>query len=63
LDAVGEGFTATCGDDEALKLIEDSAVTARHVVVMLPVDMSHRIGHDVIAVSTLGSFLHVDTLS
>jgi hypothetical protein len=28
LDTVGEGFTATCSDKEALKLIEDSAVTA-----------------------------------
>jgi hypothetical protein len=40
LGTAGEGFTATCSDDEALKLIEDSAVMAEHIVVMLPVDMS-----------------------
>jgi hypothetical protein len=39
LDAAGEGFVVTCIDDEALKLIEDSAVTAGHIVDMLPVDM------------------------
>jgi hypothetical protein len=32
LDAAGEGFTATFSDDEALKLIEDSTVTAGHIV-------------------------------
>jgi hypothetical protein len=26
LDAAGEGFVLTCSDEEALKLIEDSAV-------------------------------------
>jgi hypothetical protein len=26
LDAAGEGFTVTCSDEEAIKLIEDSAV-------------------------------------
>jgi hypothetical protein len=25
LDAAGEGFTVTCGDEEALNLVEDSA--------------------------------------
>jgi hypothetical protein len=40
LDAAGEGFTVTCSDEEALKLVEDSAVTAGHVVDMLGVDMS-----------------------
>jgi hypothetical protein len=39
LDAVGEGFAATCSDEEALKLVEDPAVMARHVVDMLGVDM------------------------
>jgi hypothetical protein len=39
LDVVGEGFTVTCSDEEALKLIEDSAVTAGHIVDMLGVDM------------------------
>jgi hypothetical protein len=28
LDAVGEGFAATCTGEEALKLVEDSALTA-----------------------------------
>jgi hypothetical protein len=39
LDAVGEGFAVTL-DVEALKLLEDFAVTAGHIVDMLPVDMS-----------------------
>jgi hypothetical protein len=40
LDTTGEGFAVTCSDEEALKLVEDSAMTARHVVDMLGVDMS-----------------------
>jgi hypothetical protein len=40
LDAVGEGFTMTCNDKEALKLVEDSTVTTRQVIDMLGVDMS-----------------------
>jgi hypothetical protein len=40
LDAAGEGFTVTCSDEEALKLVDDSAVTARQDVDMLGVDMS-----------------------
>jgi hypothetical protein len=40
LEAVGEGFAATCSDEEALKLIEDSAMMAGHIIDMLPVDMS-----------------------
>jgi hypothetical protein len=40
LDMTGEGFAVTCSDEEALKLVEDSAMTARHVVDMLGVDMS-----------------------
>jgi hypothetical protein len=40
LDAVGEGFTMTCSDEEALKLVEDSAVMVRQVVDMIGVDMS-----------------------
>jgi hypothetical protein len=40
LDAVGEGFVVTYSDEEALKLIEDSAVMAGHIVDMLPVDIS-----------------------
>jgi hypothetical protein len=40
LDAAGEGFAVTYSDEEALKLIEDSAVMAGHIVDMLPIDMS-----------------------
>jgi hypothetical protein len=40
LDTVGEGFAATCSDEEALKLTEDSAVIAGHIMDMLGVDMS-----------------------
>jgi hypothetical protein len=40
LDAVGGGFAATCSNEEALKLIEDSVVMAGHIVDMLRVDMS-----------------------
>jgi hypothetical protein len=40
LDAVGEDFTMTCSDEEALKLVEDSAVMVRQVVDMIGVDMS-----------------------
>jgi hypothetical protein len=40
LDATGEHFATTCNDEEALKLIGDSVVTAGHIVDMLPVDMS-----------------------
>jgi hypothetical protein len=36
----GEGFIMTCSDEEALKLIEDSAVMVGHIVDMHPVDMS-----------------------
>jgi hypothetical protein len=40
LDTVGEGFAATCSDKKALKLVEDSAVTAGHIMDILGVDMS-----------------------
>jgi hypothetical protein len=40
MDAAGEGFAATCSDEEALKLIKDSAVMVGHIVDMLGVDMS-----------------------
>jgi hypothetical protein len=40
LDAAGEGFIATCSDDETLKLIEDSAMMVGHIVDVLPIDMS-----------------------
>jgi hypothetical protein len=39
LDAAGEGFTVTCSDEEALKLVEDFAVTAGQVIAMFVVDM------------------------
>jgi hypothetical protein len=39
LDMACEGFTATYSNEEALKLIENSAVTARHIMDMLGVDM------------------------
>jgi hypothetical protein len=38
LDATGKGFVVTCSNEEALKLIEDSAMTARQVVDMLGVE-------------------------
>jgi hypothetical protein len=40
LDAAGDGFATTCTDEEALKLMEDSALTANHIVDMVPIDMS-----------------------
>jgi threonine synthase len=40
LDAAGEGFVVTCSDEEALKLIKDSAITSGHIVDMLTADMS-----------------------
>jgi hypothetical protein len=40
LDVAGEGFAVTCSDEEALKLVEDSAATTGHIVDMLGVDMS-----------------------
>jgi hypothetical protein len=40
LDVMGEGFTVTCSDEEALKLIKNSAVMVGQVIDMLGVDMS-----------------------
>jgi hypothetical protein len=40
LDTAGEGFAVTCSDEEALKLVKDSAVMVGHVIDMLGVDMS-----------------------
>jgi hypothetical protein len=40
LDVVGEGFVVTCSDEEALRLVEDSAMMVGQVVDMLGVDMS-----------------------
>jgi hypothetical protein len=40
LDAAGEGFTVTYSNQEALVLIEDSAMIARHIMDIPGVDMS-----------------------
>jgi hypothetical protein len=40
MDAAGEGFVMTCSDEEAFKLVKDSAVTAGQVVDMFGVEMS-----------------------
>jgi hypothetical protein len=40
LDVPGEGFTTTCSDEEALKLVENSAVMVGQIVDMLGVDRS-----------------------
>jgi hypothetical protein len=40
LDVASDGFAATCSDEEALKLVQDSFVTAGQNVDMLGVDMS-----------------------
>jgi hypothetical protein len=40
MDAASGGFAVTCSDEEALKLVEDSTVTARQVVDMIAIDMS-----------------------
>jgi hypothetical protein len=39
LDVAGEGFAATYINEEALKLIEDSAVMAGHIIDMLAIDL------------------------
>jgi hypothetical protein len=39
LDIVGEGFAVTCSDEEALKLVEDSAVIASQIVDMPGIDV------------------------
>jgi hypothetical protein len=40
LDTAGEGFAATCTDEEALKLVEDSIVMGDRIVEILLVDIS-----------------------
>jgi hypothetical protein len=40
MDAVGEGFTTTNSNEEASKLVEDSAVMMEHIIEILPMDMS-----------------------
>jgi hypothetical protein len=37
---MSKGSVATCTEEEATKLVEDSIVTASQIVEMLPVDMS-----------------------
>jgi hypothetical protein len=60
LDVPGEGFTTTCSDEEALKLVENSAVMAGWIVDMLGVDRS--LGWTMYF-SSPSSFLHVTMLS
>jgi hypothetical protein len=40
LDAAGDGFAATYIGEEALKLVEDSALMADRIVDMVRIDMS-----------------------
>jgi hypothetical protein len=40
LDVAGECFMVTGTDEEALKLVEDSAMTADHILDMVSIDMS-----------------------
>jgi hypothetical protein len=40
LDGVGDIFAVMCTDEEALKLVEDSALTTDRIVDMIRVDMS-----------------------
>jgi hypothetical protein len=40
LDMTGKGFTVTCTEVEASKLVEDSTVMVTRVIEMLQVDMS-----------------------
>jgi hypothetical protein len=39
LGAAGEGFTVTCTEEEANKLVEDSIMTTSQIMEMLLVDM------------------------
>jgi hypothetical protein len=45
LDAASEGFAVTYSDEEALNLIEDSAVTVGHIIEYAPSRHVPRIGH------------------
>jgi hypothetical protein len=40
LDVAGDSFVMACTSEEALKVVEDSALTVGHIVDMVPVDMS-----------------------
>jgi hypothetical protein len=61
LNTADEGFIATCSDEEALKVVEDSAVAPGQIVNMLGVDMS--LGKTIITLSVFGPFLHVAILA
>jgi hypothetical protein len=37
LDVAGDGFVATCTDEEGLKLVEDTTLTTDRIVEMVPV--------------------------
>jgi hypothetical protein len=39
LDVASKVFVATCSDEEALKLVEDSTVMAGHIIDMSGIDM------------------------
>jgi hypothetical protein len=40
LDMAGEGFAASCTEDEANTLVEDSSMMVSQTVEMLPINMS-----------------------
>jgi hypothetical protein len=40
LDAAGEGFTATCSEEEATNLVQSFMESATRVIEMIPIDMS-----------------------
>jgi hypothetical protein len=40
LDATGEGFTATCSEEEATDLVQIFMESATRVIEMIPIDMS-----------------------
>jgi hypothetical protein len=62
LDVVGMGFTVTCSDEEALKVIEDNAVTVVPVVDYARSRPVPRVDCDVITLNAFESFLHVAIL-
>jgi hypothetical protein len=39
LDTTGDGFAVSCTEEDDLKLMEDSALEADHIVDMVPVHM------------------------
>jgi hypothetical protein len=40
LDAAGEGFTATCSEEEATDLVQSFMESVTRVIEMIPIDMS-----------------------